>query len=603
MYRGMQTSYSIDSGGSDGSGKAHYWTLSDVQNIQNHGGTIIEVDGCSFTDFLPSANTVNTSKFTTTLDVWAGWAQSQHITFIFTFNSLTDPYGAVPSWMYHGGTANQLELGYFDVNNHTYDDVRAAITLLWQTIAQRHKGNPYVIFDFVNEPFNSDQINAARTIDVNLYRQYEANYANVILSLVDTVRAIDPTRLILVDVPFMFYEDMNRGTIPIDIPRDIIWEAHAYCGPGVPLATGWNSWEHYYIDVYVNFVVNHFGKQLYIGEYGYTDGSDYELDNYVQNTDGLGWKDVLSGQVAYLKTLPIWGYGWNAYPWLNTNGGQWWNYYHSTQGLSVFTASESEWILNTVLGGPSNTTTTSGTCQSGESSIGQYGCSSGLCCCSGNASKPSQNLAVIPDDWGDYKLYGDVRYDGDPQITHVDTNILHNGNVSIRIDAHQGDRTGGIDSNIYREVDADFIPVKPGDHIVFKVWIKTGHSTLGLDGVSGNGGIILFDYYGGSPIHRLHEHSSDNPRNDVETYFTWGTYKDDPAVYVPFNSDWTLRKLDTIVPSRVVDDTTVVSATNFGWGIPSGFIPVLQASGYIGPNNQQDEGQVWFADAVLYINP
>lgn len=205
-----------------------------------------------------------------------------------------------------------------------------------------------------------------------------------------------------------------------------------------------------------------------------------------------------------------------------------------------------------------------------------------------------ENLAVIPDDWGQYKIFGDVKYDGDPQITHVDPNVLHNGHRSIRIDAHQE----GVDPNKYREVNRSMIPVKPGDHIVFKAWVKTGHSTLGEDGVSGNGGLIMFDYY--SATHRLHEHSSDNPRNDVETYLTWTTYWNDPGVYVPFNSDWTLRTLDTIVPTKVIDDVTNQLATE-----PiAGIIPVMEASGYIvAPNHQQDQGIVWFADAELYINP
>jgi hypothetical protein len=207
-------------------------------------------------------------------------------------------------------------------------------------------------------------------------------------------------------------------------------------------------------------------------------------------------------------------------------------------------------------------------------------------------SPSNVNSAIIPIDWGDYNIFGDVRYGSGVQITHVDPTVLHNGDVSIRIDAHQQ----GVDTNHWREVDGNYISVKPGDHIVFTVWIKTGHSTLGQDGVSGNGGIMGFDYYGASG--RLREHSSDNPRNDVDP--TWVTYLDDPTRYVPFNSDWTLRKSDTIVPTQVFDDQTGQLATEPIIGI----IPWLQASGYIvGPNHLQDEGQVWFADAVLYINP
>jgi hypothetical protein len=206
------------------------------------------------------------------------------------------------------------------------------------------------------------------------------------------------------------------------------------------------------------------------------------------------------------------------------------------------------------------------------------------------------NLARIPDDWGQYKIFGDVKYDGDPQITHVDLNMLHNGHPSIRVDAHQE----GIDPNHWREVNTELIPVKPGDHIVFKCWVKTGHSTLGQDGKVPSSVIILFDYYGASG--RLREHSSDNPRNDIDP--KWQTQYDDPQQYVPMNSDWTLRTLDTIVPAQVLDDRTGQLATEPITGI----IACLVAGSYVvdnpaGGDKLQDEGPVWFADAELYINP
>lgn len=206
----------------------------------------------------------------------------------------------------------------------------------------------------------------------------------------------------------------------------------------------------------------------------------------------------------------------------------------------------------------------------------------------------SQNLAKLPEKWGQYPIFGDVKYDGDPQIIHVDYAVLHNGEPSIRIDAH----VPGVDQNNYREVNADFIPCKPGDHVIFKAWVKTGHSTLGQDGVYGNGGLILFDYY--SATHRLHEHSSDNPLSDVQGWDKWNTYINDPARYVPYNSDWVLRTLETIVPSQVLDDNTQQLAIEPIVGI----IPCFVAGSHVvGPDKLQDQGTVWFADAELYINP
>jgi hypothetical protein len=177
------------------------------------------------------------------------------------------------------------------------------------------------------------------------YRSLESEYSSVITSLVDAVRVIDPTRLILVDAPYMIYEDMNYGTIPTDIPRNIIWEFHVYANslanPPVDVDTGWNSWEHYYIDAAVSFFVTHLGKPLFIGEYGYVDNDGNELNSYPN------WQWTLSTQVTYLKTLPLWGYQWNSYPWLY---GQRYNLGLIAQGhIDTYTANDSAWILNTVL--------------------------------------------------------------------------------------------------------------------------------------------------------------------------------------------------------------------------------------------------------------
>jgi hypothetical protein len=197
----------------------------------------------------------------------------------------------------------------------------------------------------------------------------------------------------------------------------------------------------------------------------------------------------------------------------------------------------------------------------------------------------SPNLAPIPDGW--YLTYG-----SGPQIIFLDASVAHNGNPSIRIEAH----VEGVDVNHYRECDSHSFSVKAGDHIVFKIWIKTGHSTLGQDGVIGNGAIFGVDFY--SKTHRLHEHSSDASGSFTDPDF-W-TYLDDAGQYVPFNSDWSYRQLDFYVPNQVLDDTTGQLATEPIVAI----IPWIQAASYITPpNHAQDQGTAWFADAELYINP
>jgi hypothetical protein len=171
------------------------------------------------------------------------------------------------------------------------------------------------------------------------------------------------------------------------------------------------------------------------------------------------------------------------------------------------------------------------------------------------------------------------------------------GKPSIRIEAHTV-----ADVNVYREVDhKGMIAVKPGDHIVMKYWVKTGPSTLGKNGVYGNGALGFFDYYGddGTYHGRLGEHSSDNPRCDTDP--TWSTYLNDPRRYVPMGGDWQQRTLDTIVPAHVLDVTKGTVT-----GVVTGILPVLSGPTYtnnIGGVMTQDQGTVWFADGELYINP
>ena len=123
--------------------------------------------------------------------------------------------------------------------------------------------------------------------------------------------------------------------------------------------------------------------------------------------------------------------------------------------------------------------------------------------------------------------------------------------------------------------------------------MKTGHSTLGQDGVKNNGAIINWDWYGASG--RLHDHSSNNPYYD--TTMDSAQAKGE-SVGIPFNTDWTLLTLDCIVPNQVHNDETG------GVGTPTGFVLCPCVSWYNpATGGRIDDGTAWFADAELYINP
>jgi len=196
------------------------------------------------------------------------------------------------------------------------------------------------------------------------------------------------------------------------------------------------------------------------------------------------------------------------------------------------------------------------------------------------------NLAVIPNDWGDYKIFGDCRYDGGVQITHVDYNILHNGHVSIRIDPHTS-----ADPNSARECDGIWYTVAAGYHVIFKCWEKTGLSqnpaynndptnSYGY-GASGAGARIGMDFYGttgnlgiGALVNGLGSDTVTIPGYPrLQSAFS----------AVPCNTtNWKQQVIDFIVPA--------------GYGITQivGWIQMRPESG--------DTVQGWFADAELYIS-
>ena len=196
-----------------------------------------------------------------------------------------------------------------------------------------------------------------------------------------------------------------------------------------------------------------------------------------------------------------------------------------------------------------------------------------------------ENLGAIPDDWGDYQYFGDVCFGKGPQITHVDNTVLHNGNVSVRIDTH----VEGVDINLERELDTYGFSVKPGDHIVFRCWIKTesasnpsnnnnqhyGGARIGLEYFVNNGYYV--DGYPGTEYHYDEEYG----------FVTWGT------------TTWTFRQWDVIVPA------TYYSKGYLPGGV-TGTFSARQITGvffWMQVMPYYEEGSAWFADAEIYINP
>ena len=178
--------------------------------------------------------------------------------------------------------------------------------------------------------------------------------------------------------------------------------------------------------------------------------------------------------------------------------------------------------------------------------------------------------------WGHYQnpSVGIIYFD--------DYSVLHNTDPSIRMEAHTG-----ADTNNWREIDSPFHNAHSGDHVIFSIWIKTGHSTRGLDNQQGYGGLIGVDFYGSNGY--VWEHSSDNPLQYTDPNYS--TSVSDPQVFVPWNSDWTLRTLDFVIPATVYGQVVTSVA------------PWALCGVYNEPGNQQDQGIAWFATASIVVNP
>jgi hypothetical protein len=134
------------------------------------------------------------------------------------------------------------------------------------------------------------------------------------------------------------------------------------------------------------------------------------------------------------------------------------------------------------------------------------------------------------------------------------------------------------------------IRVKPGDHIVFKVWMKTNASTIG-DTTPQSGIRLGIDFYTAngnqitgtaSPDGSVWTPENGSPTNQYLNYVHWG-------------HDWEQRTMDFIVQNQYPSYPAGQLMT------PDRMIPWMQV--WSGNNENADNGIAWFADAELYINP
>jgi hypothetical protein len=191
----------------------------------------------------------------------------------------------------------------------------------------------------------------------------------------------------------------------------------------------------------------------------------------------------------------------------------------------------------------------------------------------------SPNLAVIPDDWrwgrcnaNPAEPFGDYVF--------VDYAVTHNGHPSLRLQ-----KGGGIDdfnvTNRAAWTNEPFgVAVKPGDHIIFRAWLRTDTSSTGNTIHGARIGVDLWvsnRIVGGYPDMFL-----TGPLEDSE-YVHWGT------------SEWTMREYDFVVPY------TIFNKTETGDPITPGQANMIDV--WVQAIPALDNGNIWISDAELYINP
>lgn len=247
------------------------------------------------------------------------------------------------------------------------------------------------------------------------------------------------------------------------------------------------------------------------------------------------------------------------------------------------------------------------------------------------AGTPDTNLAPMPGNWGP------GGYGGGTQNLFIDYNVLSpSGKPSWRVEAYtDGDESTPISErvgNYWRECISQPIPndyktnpLKVGDYIVVKYWIRTGPSTIGKDGIVPSSVIGVWDYRNDVTKEVLYHYGQVREHNsNVMVYsseYGWeykcdidGTKEDVLPEFVPMNTialypetnGWVQRTLTGRVPplGRILNyDGSAWSST-----LPTFFIVALNAGSYqfwdsVQQKSYQDEGLVWFADAEVYINP
>ncbi len=316
----------------DGLNQDGWFNQSDVQRIAAHGGNMMELHLQLWNVLEPTQGTPDLAWFQSHMDNWVSWCQSAGVYTIINMGS-----SGIPDWALAidgNPNASQFELDFWNTDNHNLDIVRTDYANLFAWMANRYKNNPYVNFDFSNEPLGNPLITYSNAA------AYSAYYAGFITTLTDAVASTGSAALIFVDKPYCWFRTDSSNYVQVN-RSNIVWEDHLYVDGGQESLAQWKS----DIDTYIQRYTVTFEKPFFLGEYGFINSITGIISD-----DFPDWQNTLSAMVNYIDSKPLAGAQWHEYPFLHN---EWYDYYYSTyENHPCFTQTESEWILNTVLNGP-----------------------------------------------------------------------------------------------------------------------------------------------------------------------------------------------------------------------------------------------------------
>ena len=306
-----------------------WFSYDDVQKMKSYGSNALELGDLWFKDMVP--HRVIDQSWINRLDTWVSWCTQAQMYCIINFENFEYKSwgGDAPVWLidkyatpWTEDVWNRASIDFWDVDNPLQEDSRQAVLAGFQFLANRYKNDKYVLFGLFDEPFAGNNL-----VNYKNAEHLSITYARFVERIVDAIRSAGAEQLIIVNKPYVWYytnhfEPVNRN--------GIVWDDHAYVSTGLNISD-WEAMFSRYVQTYVYA----FKKPFIVGGYGVYPFSEY-------NSTLSDWRTTLQKQVTFLKSLPICGYLWFEYPWLE---GQYYDYVYN-----YLTKEDSDYILQTIYG-------------------------------------------------------------------------------------------------------------------------------------------------------------------------------------------------------------------------------------------------------------